>query len=301
MNVRGPFNALLRPGLRKDFRTNYMEWEEEWSNVARSGGMDRAEIEMTTFSGLGRQVELGEGEAYAMFDTNMASVIRKKDTQYGNGFGVSQELMEDDLYGQANKSAQYLGRSVRLSQEYGTADLLDDAFTGTTYTGMAGEALCTSAHTLLASASTWSNSITGAPQLTVLGLQAAFELGEFTVDQNGYPIPVKIDYLVVNVKDEWKAIQLLKNADEPYTTDRNVNATRIKRQLSYTVNHYKDQSGHDWFARDSKMSDLWKVFKVRPQFVDWFDKPTRTANFAARQRFLDYFFDQRGWIGSNAT
>lgn len=301
MNTRGPFNALLRPGLRRDFRDEYLAFEEEWSKVVKSGTMDRAEIEMTTLAGLPRAVPLGESEAFTIFDTKMADVVRKKDSEYGLGFSVSKNMMEDDLYGRANKSARWLGRSIKLTQEHVVADFLDDAFTGSTFTGLFSEALISSSHQLLNNPGTWSNLIPGNPQLGVTGLQAAFELGESTVDHQGEPIPVRIDYLIINLADEWNAIQLTKNMDEPFTTDRNVNATRLKRQLSYTVNHYKDQTGRDWFARESRMSDAHLLWKVRPQFSDWFDDSTRTAFYAARQRFLVYFYDQRGWLGSNAA
>jgi hypothetical protein len=96
-------------------------------------------------------------------------------------------------------------------------------------------------------------------------------------------------------------MQLTQNAEEPFTTDRNINATRKKRQLSYVVSHYKDQSGHDWFAKDTQMHDAHFLFKVRPQFVDWYEERTRGSYFASRQRILVYFYDPRGWIGSNAT
>jgi len=231
----------------------------------------------------------------------LADKITYEDTEYALGFGVSKKMVEDDLYGKAKSSAKWLGRSVRLTQEYRTADLLDDAFAGGTFTGYGAEALCTTAHTLLNSADTWSNQIAGNPQLGVLGLQAAFELGENTVDHQGDPIPVRIDTLIINIAEEWMAIQLTQNEQEPGTTDRNINATRRKRQLSYVVSHYKDQSGSDWFARDTQIHDAHFLFKVRPEFWDWMDDDTLAAMYAARQRINVYFYDQRGWIGSNAA
>ena len=301
MHVRDAFNLLLRPGLRRDFRDEYQSFEEEYSSVLRVGTMDRAEIEMTTISGLPRQIVLGEGESYTFVDAELAPKITKTDTQYGLGFGVSKETMEDDLYNKANQSAKWLGRSTRLAQEYAVADMLDDAFSGSINTGYGGEALCSTTHSLMKVPSTWSNQISGNPQLGILGLQAAFELGEQTVDHQGDPIPVRIDHLFINLANEWMAIQLTQNENEPYTANRNVNATRRKRQLSYTVLHYKDQSGKDWFARDSRIHDAHFLWKVRPQFPDWYEDRTRTAYYASRQRFLVYFYDQRGWIGSNAT
>lgn len=301
MIVRGAFNHLLRPGLRRDFRDEYMSFENEWTGVVRSGTLDRAELEAVTIGGLPRQVILPEGEAFTIIDPVLSDKIVYRDTQFGNGFSISTEMMEDDLYDRANQNAKWLGRSSNLIQEYQVSDLLDDAFDGNTFTGFAAEALVTTAHTLLSSASTWSNQIAGNPQLGVVGLQAAFELGEQTVDHTNDPVPVRIDKLIINIANEWTARQLTMNEDEPFTSDRNINATRSKRQLSFQVSHYKDQTGTDWFARDSQIHDAHLLFKVKPQFPDWFDDITRSAFFAARQRFLVYFYDQRGWIGSNAA
>ena len=301
MLVRGAFNHLLRPGLRRDFRDSYMDFEEEYSRILRTGTMDRAEVEAVTISGLPRQVQMAEGEAFTIVDTELSDKIVYTDTQFGLGISISQELMEDDLYNRANQSAMWLARSTRLSQEHEAGDWLDDAFTGAIFTGFAGEPLISLTHELIGSAATWSNQLAGNPQLGVTGLQAAFELGEQTVDHVNEPIPVRIDHLFINIAEEWVARQLTMNSDEPFTADRNINATRSKRQLGFTVSHYKDQSGSDWFARDTKVHDAHFLFKVRPQFPDWFEDATRSAFFASRQRLLVYHYDPRGWIGSNAA
>lgn len=301
MHTRDGFNIFLRPGLRKDFRDAYTEFEPEYTRVLRIGKMDRAEIELATLSGLPRQVVRGEGEAYTMVDAQVSAKITKTDTQFGLGFGVTKEQMEDDLYNKGNQSAKWLGRSTRLAQEYETADWLDDAFSGSTFTGFAGEALISGTHSLIVSSDTWSNVVSGNPALGVTSLQAAFELGEQTKDHQGDPIPVRIDTLFVNVAGEWMARQLTQNEQEPYTTDRNINTTKRKRTLSFEVNHYKDQSGKDWFARDSRLHDAHFDWKIKPQFKDWYEKRTETAFFASRQRFIVYHYDPRGWIGSNAT
>ena len=301
MHVRGAFNHLLRQGLRSDFRDSYNSFESEYDSILRTGTMDRAEVEATTLSGLPRQVVLPEGEAFTILDPELADKIVYTDTQFGLGFSISQQMMEDVLYGRANQSAKWLARSTRLIQEYQTADWLDDAFDGNTFTGFAAEALISSTHSLIANAATWSNSISGNPQLGVLGLQAAFELGENTVDHHNDPVPVRIDTLFINIAEEWVARQLTQNEDEPFTANRNINATRRKMQLSFNVSHYKDQSGSDWFARDTQIHDAHFLFRVSPQLPDWYEDRTRSSFFASRQRFLVYHYDPRGWIGSNAS
>jgi len=300
MIVRGAFNHLLRPGLRRDFRDSYTQFPQEYGSFLKVGSQDRAEVEAVTLSGLPRQVARGEVEPITYIDPVMSDKVIFIDDEFALGFQISKRTVEDDQYGKANQNSKWLGRSVRLTQEFAGAELLDDAFTGATFTGFAGERLCLATHSLLNSASTTSNTIAGSPQLGVTGLQAAFEMAELTVDHQNDPIPVMINKLIISVADEWVAIQLTNGTLEPFTADNQVNATLKKRPgLSYMVSHYKTQNGN-WFAQDTSLIDSHFLFRVRPQFMDTFDFDTLAAKFASRQRINVYFYDWRGWIGSAA-
>lgn len=301
MLVRGAFNHLLRPGLRKDFRDSYDQYPEEYPSFLETGSYDRAELEATAIAGLPRMVKRGEVEPVTFVDPAMGDRYIFIDDEYALGFAVSQRLMEDDQYGKANQNAKWLGRSARLTQEYLGASLLDDAFAGATFTGMAGEVLCSTSHTFLNGTGTWSNRLSTDAQLSVTGVQAMFDLASSLKDHNGDPIPSMPSYFVINIADEWKAIQITQSEFEPFTSDNQVNAIRKGRaNMTYTISHYKIQ-GKDWFLVDRNLSDAHQLFRVKPQFDDDFDFKTRAALYMARQRILTYFFDQRGWFGSNAT
>lgn len=298
MIVRGAFNHLLRPGLRKDFRDSYNQFPEEYSRILKVGGQDRAHVEAVNLAGLPRQPSRGEVEPVTYLDPVQGDKVEYVDTEYALGFQISKRMMEDDLYGKAKQNSKWLGRSTRLTQEYLAAALLDDAFDGNVFTGVNGEVLCETTHTLLNSGATGSNRLATDVQLGVTGLQAAYDLAELTVDETGDPIPIMPDTLVVNVADAWIAEQISKSELEPFTADNQINAIRSMKNYNVVVSHYKTQ-GNDWFLRDTALSDAHFLFRVRPQFVDSFDDDTWAAKFASRQRINVYFFDWRGWIGSN--
>lgn len=299
MIVRGAFNHLLRPGLRKDFRDSYKSYPEEYSQILKIGTQDRAEVEAVNMAGLPRMPTRGEAEAVTFMDPVMGDKVIYVDTEYALGFQISRRMVEDDLYNKARQNAKWLGRSARLTQEYAAAALLDDAFTGATFTGVNGEALISTTHTLLNSAAVASNRLNPDVQLGVTGLQAAYDLAELTIDETGDPIPIMPDTLIINVADAWVATQLNEAKLEPYTTDNNVNAlTSRKGRLKTVVSHYKLQ-GSDWFIRDSQLADSHFLWRVRVQNHDGMDDQTLVAFYWARQRFLTYFFDWRGWIGSS--
>lgn len=302
MIVRGAFNHLLRPGLRRDFRDSYDQYPTEYDQFLKTGTQDRAEVEVVTMAGLPQMVKRSETEAVTMIDPAMSDKFTFVDDEFALGFMVSKKQMEDDLYGKSSQNSKWLGRSARLTQEYLAAALLDDAFAGATFTGLFNEALCTTSHTLLNAIGTWSNRVAGDPPLGVTGLEAALELGEQQVDQNGDPIPTMLNRLVVNIADEWKAIKITQGDLEPFTANNDVNAIRRKRSsMTYVVSHYKTQTGRDWFLQDPSLIDAHFLWRVKPAFSDFYDDRTFAAGFVGRQRINVYFFDQRGNIGSDAT
>ena len=301
MLVRGAFNHALRPGLRKDFRDAYQGHTEEFSRFLRVGTQDRAEVEAVAVSGLPRMVTRGEVEPITFLDPTMSAKVTYIDDEYALGFAISKQLMEDDLYAKANQNAKWLARSARLTQEYRAAALLDDAFAGTTFTGLLAEVLCSTSHTLVADSATWSNRIANDVQFGVTGLQAAFDLAEQMVDHNNDPITAMFTRLIINIADEDIAIKITAGEKEPFTADNDVNAIMKKRPgLTYVVSHYKVQ-GTEWFLQDPALMDAWLLFRVKPEFEDDFDFKTKAALFTARQRLNVYFFDQRGIIGSNPS
>lgn len=300
MIVRGAFNHLLRPGLRRDFRDSFMQFPEEFSSFLNVGTQDRAEVEAVAIAGLPRMPRRGEIEPVAFLDPEQSDKFIFTDDEFALGFGISKKMMEDDLYGRANQNAKWLARSARLTQEFRAAEFLDDAFTGAIFTGLQGERLISTAHTFIAASGTFSNQLPNNPQFGVTGLQAAFDLAEATLDHTGNPIPIRLNRIVLNIADEWVWLKISQSPLEPFTTDNQVNAIRRRADMTATISHYKVQ-GSDWTIYDSTMSDAHFLFRVRPEFEDDFDFKTKAALFTARQRINVYFFDPRGWIGSNPT
>lgn len=302
MIVRGAWSHLLRPGIRRDFRDSYMSFPEEFGMFLKVSNLDRAEEERVAISGLGRMVARGEIEPITYIDPVMSDKYTFVDSEFALGFMISIRMMEDDQYARANQNAKWLGRSARLTQEYLGASVLDDAFLGTVYTGLFDEPLIATDHALLNGTGTWSNEVAGNPSLSVTAYQAALELQERQVDHQGDPMPMSLRRLLVTPGDEFMAIQLTKNQQEPNNTDRNVNAGLLKSQIrDYRLLHYIADNG-SWFMQDPNMIDMHFKFRIRPQTGDEMDRGgTMASRYWSRQRLLAHFFDQRGIIGSDGT
>lgn len=302
MIVRGSFNHLLRPGLRKDFRDSYQQYPEEYGMFLKVENLDRAEEERVAISGLGRMARKTETGPITYVDPVQSDKYTFVDDEFALGFIISRRMMEDDQYARANQNSKWLGRAARLTQEYLAAAMLDDAFSGSVYTGLNSEPLISSSHALLNGNGTWSNRVSGNPSLSVTGWQAALEMADAAVDHQGDPMPMMPNRLIVDRTDLAMAIQLTQNPDEPFTADRNINvALKMGGKLTPKVSHYKAADGA-WFLQDTNLLDAYFKFRIRPQFGDDKDEGTTlAARFWSRQRIMVYFFDQKGWVGSSGT
>jgi hypothetical protein len=296
LHTTGDFSPLLRPGLSRDFHDSYMNQPEEYSRFLKVGTQTEGEVREMNIAGLPRMVRLAEGEPVPYLDVPKGTPVAFVDDIFGLGFQVSEKLMEDDLYNQANKSSKWLGDSARWTQEHRAAALLDDAFTGATFTGVNGEQLV-GTHTLL-NGSTFSNLIAGNPPLSVAGLQAAWDIAETMVNEIGEPVIDDYNMLIISAGDAWVATQIAESELEPFTADNTVNAIRRRKGgMSYMISHYKTDT-NSWFLQ-GRNHDMRFLFRRRPRFRDTFDFDSMSAKFAGDQRINVLFFDWRGVVGSN--
>ena len=91
MEVRGAFNHLLRPGLRRDFRDSYDQFPEEYSQILRVGSQDRAEVEAVNVAGLPRMPSRGESEPVTYLDAVQGDKVVYVDTEFALGMIPSRE------------------------------------------------------------------------------------------------------------------------------------------------------------------------------------------------------------------
>ena len=139
----GAFNALIRPGLRKDFRDNYDKYgEEEWKGFLKAGTMDSPEVHATIFTGISRMYEQDDLESVTFSTPKLGPKVAGVDKEFGVGVAIGRKIMEDDQYGKMKEAGKWLSNAARQTYEYRAAGFLDDAFAGSTYKGVDALALC---------------------------------------------------------------------------------------------------------------------------------------------------------------
>lgn len=303
MLVQGAFNALFRPGLRADFRDNYEMYPPEYPAYLKTSTMSTPELRATVIAGLNRLVEIGDGEPVTYDDPKISPVVMGVDREFALGFGLTRKTVEDDQYNKANQAAKWLGQATRMTEEYRSAALLDDAFAGSTFKGFDNLALCSTAHTLLGSDDTASNALATPVSLSMTGVVGLQNLAMRLVDENGNPMRTMPNKLIVsNVAGELNmARQIFSSEKEPFTANNTDNALRMQFGAPEIVVSRFKASTKSYFMVDDRLNDAHFVTRRAPMFEDDFDFNTGTALYKVSTRFLIWFVDWRGWFGANPT
>lgn len=303
MQVQGAFNLLFRPGLRKDFRDNYTKYDPEFSKYLKSDTMDGPEKSATIIAGPSRMTELGDGAAIIFEDLKQGPKVMGVDKEWAVGVRLSRRAVEDDQYGKLKGAAKYLSDAARMTQEYRSAGFLDDAFSGSTYLGIDGLKLCSTAHTFLNGAGTWQNTPTTPVGLSVTGITQLQDLAMTTKNHNGDPIRVNLDRIIIgnSAGQKNKARQIFGSQLEPFTAENQDNAIKSEFGNIETVITRYSISNTNYFMTDSALNDAFFVTRRAPRMEDEFDFATKAALYSCDQRFMIWFVDPRGWYGSNPS
>jgi len=296
--TQGAFNLLFRSGLRKDFRDSFQEFEPQYTQYLKQGRIDGPEIEATIMAGLSRLLERDDGEPVTYEDPVLGPKVAAVDKEFAAGFIITRRTVEDDKYNKANQAAKWLGHAGRMTFEFRSGALLDDAENGTDFLGIDGLALCHTAHTLINSGSTVANRPTTEVGFSITGINALLDLSQNIKDENGDPMPTNPDMVIYNPNEITQAIQIFGSALEPFTADNQDNAVPIRLPgVKQIVKRYVTDT-KSYMLVDSRLNDAHFLVRRPIEFDDTFDFDTDAAKFKATVRFLIWFVGWRGWFGA---
>lgn len=294
---------LARPGLVKDFKDSYQDHEEIYSQYLKVGTHDKPEIHGTIITGPNRLIQTRELEQVTFLEVKTGPKVSAVDKTYRGGYALSKEAIDDDGYGKLNQGAKWLARAGRLTMEYASVGLIDDAFTGTNFRGQDNLPLFSTAHTLINSNATFANRPTTPISLSVAGFTNLMDLARKARDENGDPIVVTPDTLMIG-NDQGqvnKAMQILESSLEPFTANNQDNPIRRNfKPTKIIVNPYQANIFH-YFLISQKHNDASFLVREKLNMDDWYDPEVRASKVAAAARWIIWFRDPRGWYGTNPS
>lgn len=296
--VRGAFSYLLAPGYRKVVFETYKERPIEGRALVNMGTSKRAYEEDFPIAGFGTLVTKAEGASVTYQDALQGTAKRYTWSTYALGFRITQEMMEDDLYGvMGNRMSKALGRSARNNMEIVLHAPYNNAFS-TSFNGfVSGEALCSTSHALIRGG-TAANRPAVDTDFDLLSLQAAYENFHGLVDESGLPVVYLPRMVVHSIGDYWMVNQVLKTQNLPGGNQNDVNQV-AKEGIQPHLSHYLTDTDA-WFVLGDN-HDVNYFDRRAATFTNSDDFHTGDALYKLTRRNGSGFGDWRGVYGSQGA
>lgn len=292
----GSFAKALWPGVNTWYGKAYSDFQTEYDKIFKTHKSRKAWEEDVLVSSFGLAIQKGEGESVTYDTEQQGFVSRYTHAEYGLGFVITKNMVEDDLYDVVGeRKAKALARSMRQTKETVGANVLNRAF-NSSYLGGDGLELCSTAHINVAGG-TWQNELTTAADVSEAALeQATIDMGKWT-DDRGLKIAVRPQKIVVPVDLDFEVNKILKTEYEVGTANNTVNVVRSRFPGGVVINHYLTDTDA-WFILTDVDNGLKHWERRADAFATDNDFDTDNAKYKATARYSFGWSDPRGIYGS---
>lgn len=288
----------LVPGLNELFGLEYKRYGQEHKQIFEIESSDRSFEEEVKLSGFGAAPVKDEGSAIEYDSGQEAWTARYVHETIALGFSITEEAVEDNLYGSLSKRyTKALARAMAYTKQIKGAAVLNNAFdSGTTYGD--GVELCSELHPLV-SGGVNSNEPSVAADLNETSIEAAvIQIAGWT-DERGLLIAAKPRKLVIPPALQFTATRLLETEYRVGTANNDINAIKTNGVVpeGYAVNNFLTDT-NAWFLTTDVPNGLKMFNRVRLSTSMDGDFDTGNARYKARERYSFGVSDPLGIFGS---
>lgn len=235
--IIGSFPNMFIRGLKELFSTNYKELPSVGEQIFNVMSSEKNFEEMLSMVGFGKLPEESELETVTLQDPMEGFKSRFTHVKFGLGYQISQELVDDDMYGQISQFPAALARSARATMESKYADVFNLGFSG----GVAlpdGDQLFSADHDMKRGG-TLKNRPTTDADLAFTSLRtAAIDLRKIHDDSDLPYLGSEEITLLVAPDEEFNAAEIVKSVERPDTANRAANALAKQRRWNLIVWDY---------------------------------------------------------------
>jgi hypothetical protein len=228
------------------------------------------DVTEATLSELGILRVLGQGQGVDFDVPEEGNKITRTYSKYGLGVQITEEAIQDELFGKIEQVPTALADSAIERTEKLTADLFNYGATAVASGGTKAEdsnPLFYATHTTLKGAATIANY--AATALTTTSLEAAFAYGDVMVGENGFIRPIKPIGVLCHPALKWVVNDLLKATgrvwDYTYAAQSTVHNSPIVYGSSAQFSAYSQAPNQ--LNPSNGIVDGWKVF-LNPYLTD---------------------------------
>lgn len=300
----GSIPRLLQDGVHKVFGDELAEHPEIYPKLFNmEGSRKNFEVDVQ-LEGFSRASAKSEGNDITFDSRRQGFTPKYQHTTFAKGFIVTEEALEDELYGQLDKGARALARCMMITKELEAAAIFNNGFDSTvTMTDGDGSQLFNTAHLSGPSGLTYSNRLAVDADLSEASLEDALAIAQNMKDARGLPARLQATRLLVAAgTSSFNAQRILGSVLQNDTANNATNAVR-------DMNSVRDGWTASPYLTDA---DAWFLITDAPNGLCGFDRrDTRfgqdnaftsgNARFKADARYSFGWSDSRGAIGSQGS
>jgi hypothetical protein len=241
------FGTTALPVLEELFMSEYDTAPMVREKLFQTVATDRDIWQSQDMNDLPLMAAIPEGTEYTYTRPSQGFNKTFTPVKYGGGFSVSQELVDDARFDVIGAWARKLGKSARASREIVAMNIFNNGFT--TELSQDGVSLFNASHTV--NGATFSNVITGNPDLSESSLQAALAQFERAfINGSGIINSIAPRILVVSPENHRYALELTMSEGKADTNDNNINSIRMNDNLMVVSSPYLTDTDA-WFLMGS--------------------------------------------------
>jgi phage major head subunit gpT-like protein len=296
--------GLLTPGLETAFFNTFEEMGHQYAEVATLIPSDKDTERYAWLGALpGVQEFLDERKVgnFSEYDYQI------KNKTWESTISIDRAAIEDDLYGQIAMKAKQMGTNASQHLDLLVFGMLAGGFANVCFDGTPFFGSHTQGKDATGAAITQSN--TGSDPLTSAALQTAITTMMRYKDDQGRPMGVKPNLLVVPPELYWEATILLNSAFYPdplITASQNLGMNPLRGLLSLQVSPYLS-SPSNWFLMDTKRAVKGIILQMRKDFeFEALEQSSETGFmrdeffYGVRARYNAGYGDWRAAYGSSS-
>lgn len=292
----GSHPKALWPGVKKFFGKSYAEKPMVCDMVFDEETSDKAYEEYVEETGFGLAPIKPEGSGISYDTDAQGYTSRITNVTYALGAKITQEAIEDNQYEAAAQSkARKLARSMRMTKENVSANILNRAL-NSSYAGGDGKELIATDHPSLNGDQ--SNELAVAADLSEASLEDMLTLIRGLTDSRGLKLQATGTMLIVPPELEFEATRIVSSTNQSGTANNDVNAMRERGMLPQGIVVWDYLTDADAFFVKTDLEGLVRQQRRALQLEQDNDFDTSNACMKASERYAFGWHDWRSIVGT---
>lgn len=299
----GSIPRLLQEGVSKVFGNELKEHSPKWDKMFMTHQSNKAFEVDVQLEGFNRASSKSEGDDISFDSRQQGFTPKYIHTTFAKGYIVTEEALEDELYGQLNDGARALARVMNITKEIEGASVFNNGFDSNfTMTDGDGTELFSTSHSNGPSGGTFSNRLTVDADLSEASLEDLLIQIQTITDARGLNAALNATKLVIAPANSFEAQRILGSVLQNDTANNATNAIRDMGVIrdGFVVNPFLTDADA-WFLCTDAPNGMKYYSRRAVRFGQDNAFTSGNARFKADERYSFGWTDPRGAFGSSGA